>query len=207
MRFLTVLAAAALACLFAIAPVDLAVASATNDLASVDMRGGIAIAGVIGLVACALVGGLLAIPKVGVMALAVTLAALALADSAFAQSTTVTIPWGNMLSEALGFIGWVFLAVAMWAMRQLPANIVSILQTLRVEQLLSKAIDYGVNAVSGATKDKALTFDVGSEVAAKAVAYAIDKMPGALLGWIGGEAKLREMVIARLNVDPAAAIE
>jgi predicted lipid-binding transport protein (Tim44 family) len=127
---------------------------------------------------------------------------------AFAQeaATTVAVPIGDWIGKASGVIGSLLGGLVIWLFRQLPAGIVQILRTMQVEQLLDKAITYGINAVAGASKDKVLTVNVGNAVVAQAAQYAIDHAPGWLIGWLGGEAAIRQMIIARLNLEPVATI-
>lgn len=141
---------------------------------------------------------------VGAMLLGIALwPALALA----AETTSISVPVGSWISEAGIFIGPLLAAAALWLVRKLPAQIASILIAARVDQLLQKAIDYAINSVAGAAKDKALSVDVGSAVVAQAVQYAIDHGPGWMIGWMGGADMIREKIIARLNVDAAAALK
>lgn len=121
-------------------------------------------------------------------------------------ATTVAVPIGDWIGQASGIIATILGALVVWLFRQLPAGIVQILRTMQVEQLLDKAINYGINAVAGASKDKVLTVNVGNAVVAQAAQYAIDHAPGWLIGWLGGETAIRQMVIARLNLEPVATI-
>jgi hypothetical protein len=53
-----------------------------------------------------------------------------------------------------------------------------IFDNARVELLLNNAVGYGLNAVQNAVKDKTLTVEVGNEVLAKALQYAVEKGSG-----------------------------
>jgi hypothetical protein len=138
----------------------------------------------------------------------ILLAVLALAAMpalAFAQAispTQIQAPIGDWISAALPYVAWVIALLWAWALRFLPASVVSILKTAQVEQLLKHAIGYGLNAVAGATKGQILTADVGNEVIAKAVAYAVEHGPSAIISWLGGEKGLRDRIIARLDLHP-----
>jgi hypothetical protein len=141
------------------------------------------------------------------LACAACLAAPALAGlvtPAFAQAapspTTVGIPWGDWLAAAANAINILLVGLVGVAFRHLPEQVVAILRTLRVDQLLEKAIDYGVNATAGAVRGRIATFDIGNAVVAEAMRVAIDNGPGWLLGWVGGEKGLREKIIARLEL-------
>lgn len=120
--------------------------------------------------------------------------------------TAVTIPYGAWLEALAPTIASVLGAIVLWAFRALPANVVGTLKTLRVDQLLDRAITYAVNATVGAAKDKVLTVDVANEVLAKALRYARDHGAPALVKWAGGEEKIREKIMARLAVDQNVAL-
>lgn len=135
------------------------------------------------------------------------LAAIMLSTAAFAADTTITLPVGSWLGAASEMIGPILAAAFMFMIRKLPSQVAAFLMTMRVDQLLQMAISYGINAVSGATKDKPLTIDVGNEVVARAAQYAIDNAPGWLVSWMGGVQGVREKIIARLDVEPSASIQ
>ncbi|WP_441280495.1 hypothetical protein [Tardiphaga sp. 862_B3_N1_1] len=120
------------------------------------------------------------------------------------ETTKVTWAWGATVSQAGQAIAWLLASVAMVMLRKLPANIVAIFGNARVELLLNNAIGYGLNAVQGAVKDKALTVDVGNEVLAKALQYAVDNAPGWLQSWAGGPEGLAKKIWARLNLGEGA---
>ncbi len=84
------------------------------------------------------------------------------------------------------------------------ANLVAIFGNARVELLLSNAIGYGLNAVAGAVKGKTLDVDVGNQVLAAALQYAVDNAPGWLQSWAGGPEGLAKKIWARLNLGDGA---
>jgi hypothetical protein len=135
-----------------------------------------------------------------------------LAAHAFAQTvaeksdSVVSIPVSSWV-EGIGaaVLPMVALFVA-WIIRKLPSQVAAILTTMRVDQLLEKAISYGINTTVNATKDKPLTVDLGNEVVAKAAQYVVDNGPGWLIGWMGGAKGIEEKIIARINVDSKAAV-
>lgn len=147
------------------------------------------------------------LPALALIALAAAMLMLntvgAIADDA---ATTVAVPIGDWIGQASGIIATILGALVVWLFRQLPAGIVQILRTMQVEQLLDKAITYGINAVAGASKDKVLAVNVGNAVVAQAAQYAVDHGPGWLIGWLGGETAIRQMIIARLSLEPAATV-
>jgi len=128
---------------------------------------------------------------------------LALADAA---ATTISVPAGDWIAELAAFAGPLVAALALWMIRKLPAQFASLLMSMRVDQLLNKAIAYAVNSVKDATHDKPLTVDVGNAVLAEAVQYAINHGPTGLINWMGGEAMIREKILARLKLDAQAAV-
>jgi len=141
------------------------------------------------------------------LAVAFILYPLAALAQAVAVDTTVEVPISSWIETAGTFVGPLLAAAALWLIRKLPEQISAILITMRVDQMLEKAISYAINATVAASKDKPLSINVGNEVVAKAVQYVIDNGPGWLIGWMGGEASIREKVIARLEVDAGTALK
>jgi hypothetical protein len=116
----------------------------------------------------------------------------------------VTIPIGDIIGElAVPLFAAIAGAVA-WLIRKLPAAAKAWIDTLRVEQLLDKAIAYGLNSVAGAAKGKAIGVDVHLPVLAYVLQYALDRIPAALLKWVGGPTSLAEMIWSRLDVETRA---
>ena len=120
------------------------------------------------------------------------------------ESTKVTWAWGATVAQGGQAIAWLLASVAMVMLRKLPPNIVAIFGNARVELLLNNAVGYGLNAVEGAVKGKVLTVDVGNEVLAKALQYAVDNAPGWLQAWAGGPDGLAKKIWARLNLGEGA---
>lgn len=152
-----------------------------------------------------------AIPfAVFVLILTVILSALA-PSLAMAQAapatTTVAVPVGDWLTDTAAFLGPLLAAVVLWMIRKLPPQVAALLMSMRVDQLLNKAITYAINSVATATHDKPLTLDVGNAVVAQAVQYAIDHGPSGLIDWMGGTEKIRQKIIARLNVSAGVALK
>lgn len=121
-----------------------------------------------------------------------------------ASDTSVSIPYGQALSDWEPFVLSGFGVLITWALRHLPDNLVAILGNGRVELLLNNAIGYGYNAVAGAAKGKTLDVNVGNKVLAEALQYAIDNAPKWLLTWAGGPEGLAKKIWGRLDLDPAA---
>ncbi|HYD66158.1 hypothetical protein [Azospirillum sp.] len=162
-----------------------------------------------------------AAPIVPVMFLALAVAPIAdvaivhavafAADSApetVAQATSeankVVWAWGATVSEIASAVAWVLVSLAMVMLRKLPANLVAIFGNARVELLIDNAINYGLNAVAGAVKDKKLEVDVGNQVLREALQYAIDNAPGWLQSWAGGPEQIAKKIWAKLNLGDGA---
>lgn len=130
---------------------------------------------------------------------------------ALAGDTTIQIPVGDWVVGIAGFLRDI-LVPALMGMLVWVARIVSPAlgtwmasqRTAAVEQLLQRAVDYGINAVAGAAKGQQLTVPVGSEVLAHALGYAIQQGPTKLVTWVGGADALRDMILARMNLETEA---
>ena len=120
------------------------------------------------------------------------------------EGTKVTWAWGATVSQAGQAIAWLLASVAMVLLRKLPANIVAIFGNARVELLINNGINYGLNAVAGAVKDKTLSVNVGNEVLAKALQYAVDNSSSWLQDWAGGPEGLAKKIWGRLNLGEGA---
>lgn len=120
------------------------------------------------------------------------------------ESAKVTWAWGATVSQWLQALAWFLLSIGMYFARQLPANLVAVFGNARVELLLRNAINYGINAVAGAVKDKTLEVRVGNEVLAKALQYAVDNAPAWLQQWAGGPEGLAKKIWGRLNLGEGA---
>lgn len=140
--------------------------------------------------------------------LAPILAGLPAAALAADPGTVVSLPWGDWLAAAVSWGGDAIVAVILALLARLlailPATVGSLVKTLQVEQLLARAVDFGINAVAGAAKGRVLTADLGSQVLAEAANYAVQHGPKGIVDWMGGPAALREMILARLSLAPEA---
>lgn len=142
------------------------------------------------------------------LAIDIAFAADAAAPETVAQATSeatkVTWAYGAVVSQWANAAGTVLFAVALWLLRQLPGQMSSILLSMRADQVIQKGIDYAINMVVGATKDRALTADVHNEVLAQALQYVLDHAPGWLQSWMGGPDAIAQKIVARLNLAPNA---
>lgn len=123
------------------------------------------------------------------------------------DTTIVTIPWALWLEGIKDIVIAIAVAGLAWIMRHLPAHLIGLMKMFRVEQMIGRAIENAINSVAGASKDKPLTVDLGNAVVARSVQYIIDKAPEWMVEWTGGQKNLREMVIARLDLDPESSVE
>lgn len=121
-----------------------------------------------------------------------------------AAGSKVSIPIGDWATAILDVLNDLVLPLVVvvvgWAMRVLPSSIAAYLKMMQVDQLLARAVGYGISAVRGAVAGKELTADVGNEVLAEAIRYALAHAP-ALVEWAGGADALREKIVARLNLE------
>lgn len=123
---------------------------------------------------------------------------------ATSENTKVVWAWGAMLSSLSQTVAWLLASVAMLAMHKLPANLVAIFGNARVELLINNAINYGLNAVAGAVKDKKLEVNVGNQVLREALQYAVDNAPGWLQAHAGGPEQIAKKIWGRLNLGEGA---
>lgn len=136
-----------------------------------------------------------------ILALLVFLMAISVAQAA---DGSVTVPWGDWTAEALGLAA---VLVAGWIGRAIPSAVRQWAAKLlgdRVDQLLERAIQYGINAVAGAVRGKTLSLDTGLDVANEALDYAVKHAPKLVQELGVGE--VREKILARLDLDEWAAI-
>lgn len=152
--------------------------------------------------------------RLPLVALAIVLGGVnaSLADAAAAtvaqpatDTAVVTVPLGTWVasyaSAAVEIVSAFVMAAVAFACRRLPAGVGAIVKGLVTQALVEKAIGFGMNTVAGATKGKALTFDVGNAVLANALNYAVAHVPGWLLSWTGGSAAIRDHIIALLPIE------
>lgn len=124
----------------------------------------------------------------------------------------IIVGWGAIVAELLDQAYLIFFGIALYLLRRLPKVAVDALNALagllgqgRVDQLLEKAVQYGINATKGAVAGRTLTVPVGNEVLERAFEYALRHAPR-LVSWAGGAIALREKIIARLNLEEDAAV-
>lgn len=124
--------------------------------------------------------------------------------AATSDSTKVVWAWGDILSKGAATIASLVIAGIALAARQLPAQFAAIFSNSRVQTLVDNAVNYGINAVAGAVKGKTLEVDVGNQVLAQALQYAVDNAPAYLLSWAGGADGLAKKIMAKLDLPSEA---
>jgi hypothetical protein len=132
---------------------------------------------------------------------------------AFAQDVTVNasdnsnvvIPWGNWLSQFASAIAMLTIPVVGWLFRKLPEQWAGMLIGARVDQLLAKAIDYGINSVAEASKNKTMSAPIANEVLRSALQYAVDNAPN-LVKMAGGVDLVIQKIIARLDTSEGVGV-
>jgi hypothetical protein len=128
------------------------------------------------------------------MRLIAMIAFMLIAFPALAQDTTVTVEWGFYFGAYVlpiaSFIVLVLLIVGLgYAIKLLPPWAQALATPAIQAQLIAYAADalnWGVQAVKDATKDKELTIDVGNAVIAKAAQEFIDTAPKNVIDKLGG---------------------
>ncbi len=142
----------------------------------------------------------LAVP---VIALAAEAAPETVAQSV-SETTKVIWGWGSAASALAEVLAYVLAGVVAWAFRKLPGNLSAVFGNARVDKLVENAINYGLNAVKDATKGKTMQVDVGNEVMAKALQYALENSGTWLLDWAGGTEGLAKKIWGKLPLEPTA---
>lgn len=149
-----------------------------------------------------------------------SVAFVALVTVAYADTVTVTasapspsaivVPYGDTIKWIFDnfdtLIVTVILALVARVVALLPGPIGSLVNTVLTEQVLKRAIDYGINAVEGATTGGQLSIPVASAVLANAVNKTMASAPSWLINWMGGTDGISAKIFARLNLVPEATI-
>lgn len=145
----------------------------------------------------------LAVCAAGALA-AAALSFTSLAYAADGVDGRVDVPWGDWVGALAGLLGSIVASAALVALRNLPGMQQQSFIRDAVEQLLERAIGFGVNRVQGAVRGKQLSVTVGSAVAEEAAEYALRHAPQLVEKFIGDRAKLVEKILARLDLEEMA---
>lgn len=139
------------------------------------------------------------------LALACALSSPAFAAEAVAAPTAVVLPVGDWLSSFFtsvvptavtilaGAVSVGISKVAPWASLFLSQK--------RIEATVQTAVDYGLNAVEGATKGAKLSVPVGSAVVAKALQRVADSTPQKIIDKAGGLPEIGARIFRSLDLD------
>jgi hypothetical protein len=122
-------------------------------------------------------------------------------------STLVQVPVGDWFGTALGYLVLSLGGVVAWAFRRLPGRISAILLTAQADQLMARALVYGINAVVGATRDKVWTIDVRNQVLKEMVTYALTHGSATVKDFMGRPADIAEMSYSRIDAPTADVVQ
>lgn len=117
---------------------------------------------------------------------------------------TVVVEWGTWMPVIAGIVAAVVLGGFWVLVGRMPDKVQDLVRTLQVEQLVKRAVDYGVNAAVGATKGAKLTVDVGNEVIAFGANYALNEGGAKVIEYAGGTEGIKRKILARLDLVPEA---
>ncbi|QRE75741.1 hypothetical protein [Methylobacterium aquaticum] len=163
--------------------------------------------------ALALAGGVCLAARVRPPILGILVAALiaVIAGPAFAAEvatvggTSVDLPWGAWLAAAMPSVASVAVTilggVASAALAKLAPWATLFISQKRIEATIQTGLDYGINAVQGATKDAKLTVPVGSQVLAVALQRIIDSTPSKIIDAVGGPAEIAKRLFRAMHLD------
>lgn len=127
----------------------------------------------------------------------------------------VSIPYGQWIEDVgniakewliptfLGLLSWVITRYVPLPLRALTRRLLA----TQAEQLLQRAIDYGINATAGATRNKTLEVHVANDVLRNATNYAIANGWPKLIDFMDGPDGIIHKIFARLPIHEGAQIE
>lgn len=122
-----------------------------------------------------------------------------------APDTSVTIAWGELFSTLLQYIAVALISLITWSCRFLPPQLYALMMTMRVDQLLQKAIIFGVNSVAGAGIDsdgnpKVMTVEISNRVLREALVFTMQHGGELVKQFAGKPVDLAEKLWARMPV-------
>lgn len=120
------------------------------------------------------------------------------------EPTVIEIGWGAYIPAIAAIIAAVVMAAFALLVSNMPDKVQDLVKTLQVEQLVKRAVDYGVNSAVGATKGAKLTVPVGNEVIAFAANYALNEGASKVVEYAGGVEGIKRKILARLDLEPDA---
>lgn len=116
-------------------------------------------------------------------------------------SNTVVVPYGDWISAASDYLVVLIMGLIAFAFRFIPGQLKAFLLTLRAEQLLQRAVTFGINAVAGATKDRAMNVPISNAVLREAVTYALHHGGPIVKKFMGSPTEVAEKVWSRLEIE------
>lgn len=139
----------------------------------------------------------------------------AVSTGALAQPATdtaiVTVPYGTWLTSGAAGVQEIVVSIIMgliaFAGRKLPKAVGAVLKGLLTQQLVERAIAFGMNTVTGAVNGRRLDVSVGNVVLANALNYAITHAPEWFVKWVGGASAIRDHIIALLPMDAESTLQ
>jgi hypothetical protein len=136
--------------------------------------------------------------------LGMTVLALVSAPALADASTSVTLPYGDLVQSIgtalLPLVGTIVIGVLGWSARFLPGSVNAMITAFHVDQLLSNAINFGVNRVLVDTAGKSITVDTHNAVVAAAADYAVNHGAKWLIDYMGGPVMIEQKILARINI-------
>ncbi|MEN3238300.1 hypothetical protein PUR29_33165 [Methylobacterium ajmalii] len=127
------------------------------------------------------------------------------AEVATVGGTSIDLPWGAWLAAAMPSVASVAVTilggVASAALAKLAPWATLFISQKRIEATIQTGLDYGINAVQGATKDAKLTVPVGSQVLAVALQRIIDSTPAKIIDAVGGPAEIAKRLFRAMHLD------
>lgn len=132
--------------------------------------------------------------------------AIAAGSARAAEAGTVVVPVGDWIAAAAEWAGPIVTAAVLWALRQLPGEVVAILRMIRFEQLVERSVDAAIRATAGAAKGRVLDAATGNAVIDEAARLAVASAPR-LVEWAGGAASIRAKILARLDIPADVALD
>ncbi len=158
------------------------------------------------MVVCIVARARLPILGIVIAALIAVIAGPALAaEVATVGGTSIDLPWGAWLAAAMPSVASVAVTilggVASAALAKLAPWATLFISQKRIEATIQTGLDYGINAVQGATKDAKLTVPVGSQVLAVALQRIIDSTPAKIIDAVGGPAEIAKRLFRAMHLD------
>lgn len=143
------------------------------------------------------------------------IAALCLVGSSMAAASeptgTVVVPWGDWLSSTLATLSSAFVPIAAAAVTAAVARVApwagAILTRQRIEAAIRAGVEFGQNAVAGATRGRSISVEVGPAVVAAATKHVVATMPARLVRGAGGVEGIAQRVFGAMPLDAQASTE